>query len=93
MKRLIQAAALLAWLCVATYLYAVAWSRYPAFFPHYPEWVADAIGRWTTDPRIDDVESLATNYYLILSFAAVSVATLVGIVTWRLLRRRHKRDR
>ncbi|MNN80631.1 hypothetical protein D3C81_1973820 [compost metagenome] len=91
MKWLANALLLAIWLVIATFLYAMAWSHYPDVFPDYPEWVADVIGRLTTDPQMDDVESLATNYYLILSFLPVAAATALALLVRRLLRRRASR--
>jgi len=88
MKWLANAVLLTIWLVFATFLYAMAWSHYPDLFPDYPEWVADVIGQLTTDPQMDDVESLATYYYLILSFLPVAAATALVLSIRHLLRRR-----
>ncbi len=66
MSRLRNAVLLVIWLVVATHIYGLVWSRYPDYFPEYPESVGRFIDWLTRDYQPRGIESLTTYYYLIL---------------------------
>lgn len=90
MSRLHNAVLLVIWLVVATHIYGLVWSRYPDYFPEYPESVGRFIDWLTRDYQPRGIESLTTYYYLILSFPPVAVLTALGLFLRRKLRRRAK---
>ena len=47
MKAYLRLGMIVAWLVVATVLYAMIWTRYLEYFAQYPEWVGLAIEKIT----------------------------------------------
>jgi len=89
-RRLRNCLLLVIWLIVATHIYGLVWSRYPDYFPEYPESVGHFIDWLTRDYQSRGIESLTTYHYLILSLPPVAILTALGLFLRHKFRRRTK---
>lgn len=78
MRRAKKIVLLLFWLVIATHVYAYLWSTHLDLFPQLPEALGKWIAQLTGTAESEDIERITLYYILIVSFAVVGVATLLG---------------
>ncbi|WP_175763149.1 hypothetical protein [Burkholderia ambifaria] len=85
MKLFKRSVTLTVWLIAATLLYQYVWTHNAAYFPTYPNWVA----QWIEDLyelHGDDTERFYDAFWLTISFLNVLAITLAGLLVWYALR-------